>query len=63
MPPVLKTGQYQHLGPELTAAAMMESTTPAGVAGRETAPLLQVYGGPVTNVMFDDGVHILNNIC
>ena len=20
------------------------------------------YGGPVTNVVFDDGVHILNNI-
>ena len=60
---------------------MMESITLAGVAGRATAPLLQVYGGldpgsppahaeriaaeyggPVTNVVFDDGVHILNNI-
>jgi dienelactone hydrolase len=79
MPPLLKTGQYQHLGPE--PAAMMESITLAGVAGRATAPLLQVYGGldtgsppehgkriaaeyggPVTNVVFDDGVHILNNI-
>jgi dienelactone hydrolase len=79
MPPLLKTGQYQHLGPD--PAAMMESITLAGVASRATAPLLQVYGGldtssppehgqriaaeyggPVTNVVFDDGVHILNNI-
>ncbi|HEX3490598.1 MAG TPA: alpha/beta fold hydrolase [Streptosporangiaceae bacterium] len=79
MPPLLKTGQYQHLGPD--PAAMMESITLAGVAGRATVPLLQVYGGldtssppesarriaaeyggPVTNVVFDDGVHILNNI-
>jgi pimeloyl-ACP methyl ester carboxylesterase len=79
MPPLLKTGQYQHLGPD--PAGLMESITLAGVAGRATAPLLQVYGGldtnsppesarriaaeyggPVTNVVFDDGVHILNNI-
>ena len=79
MPPLLKTGQYQHLGPD--PAAMMESITLAGVASRANAPLLQVYGGldtgsppehgqriaaeyggPVTNVVFDDGVHILNNI-
>jgi dienelactone hydrolase len=79
MPPLLRTGQYQHLGPD--PAAMMQSITVAGAASRATAPLLQVYGGldpgsppehgeriaaeyggPVTNVVFDDGVHILNNI-
>jgi hypothetical protein len=42
MPPLLKTGQYQHLRPESAAAAMMEFTTLAGMAGRATAPLLQV---------------------
>ena len=43
-----KTGQYQHLGPD--PAAMMESITLAGVAGRATAPLLQVYGGLDTSL-------------
>ena len=60
---------------ELVIRAVIDS-----LAGRATAPLLQVYGGldtgspehgqriaaeyggPVTNVVFDDGVHILNNI-
>ena len=79
MEPLPKTGQYQHLGPD--PAAVMESITLAGVAGRATVPLLQVYGGldtasppaqaekvaaeyggPVTTLVFDDGVHILNNI-
>ena len=34
----------------------------AGLAGRAAGPLLQVYGVPVTNVVFDEGVHIPNNI-
>jgi 2,6-dihydroxypseudooxynicotine hydrolase len=79
MEPLSQAGQYQHLGPD--PAAVMESITLAGVAGRVTVPLLQVYGGldpasppaqgtqiareyggPVTDVVFDDGVHILNNV-
>jgi 2,6-dihydroxypseudooxynicotine hydrolase len=79
MEPLSQVGQYQHLGPD--PAAVMESITLAGVAGKATAPLLQVYGGldasspasqaekvageyggPVTTVVFDDGVHILNNV-
>ena len=55
--------------------------TLAGVAGRATVPLLQIYGGndpgsppahaeriaaeyggPVTTVVYPDGVHILNNL-
>jgi 2,6-dihydroxypseudooxynicotine hydrolase len=79
MEPLSKVGQYQHLGPD--PAAVMESITLAGVAGRATVPLLQVYGGldpasppsqagkvageyggPVSTVVFDDGVHILNNV-
>jgi Esterase FrsA-like len=40
MPPLLRTGQYQHLGPD--PAAMMQSITVAGAAGRAPAPLLQV---------------------
>jgi 2,6-dihydroxypseudooxynicotine hydrolase len=79
MEPLSQAGQYQHLGPD--PAAVMESITLAGAAGRATAPLLQVYGGldpasppeqgkriaaeyggPVTSVVFDDGVHILNNV-
>jgi dienelactone hydrolase len=74
-----RVGQYQHLGPD--PAAVMESITLAGVAGRATVPLLQVYGGldaasppaqaekvaaeyggPVTTLVFDDGVHIVNNV-
>lgn len=79
MEPLSRVGQYQHLGPD--PAAVMESITLAGAAGRATVPLLQVYGGldpasppsqadkvageyggPVTTVVFDDGVHILNNV-
>ncbi|HLI40927.1 MAG TPA: alpha/beta hydrolase [Streptosporangiaceae bacterium] len=79
MEPLSRAGQYQHLGPD--PAAVMESITLAGAAGRARVPLLQVYGGldtasppsqaekvaaeyggPVTTVVFDDGVHILNNV-
>ncbi len=43
MEPLSKAGQYQHLGPD--PAAVMESITLAGAAGRARVPLLQVYGG------------------
>jgi dienelactone hydrolase len=79
MEPLTRTGQYQHLGPD--PAAVMDSVTLAGAAGRAKVPLLQVYGGldresppshgdriaaeyggPVTTIVYPDGVHILNNV-
>ena len=79
MDDLTRPGQYQHHGPD--PAANMAAITLAGVAGRATVPLLQVYGGndpgsppshaeriaaeyggPVTTVVYPDGVHILNNL-
>jgi dienelactone hydrolase len=79
MDALTRPGQYQHHGPD--PAANMAAMTVAGVAGKATVPLLQVYGGddpgsppshaeriaaeyggPVTTVVYPDGVHILNNV-
>jgi dipeptidyl aminopeptidase/acylaminoacyl peptidase len=79
MDDLTRPGQYLHHGPD--PAASMAAITLAGMAGRATAPLLQVYGGndpgsppahaeriaaeyggPVTTVVYPDGVHILNNV-
>jgi dienelactone hydrolase len=79
MDALTRPGQYQHHGPD--PAANMAAMTLAGVAGKATVPLLQVYGGddpgsppehgeriaaeyggPVTTVVYPDGVHILNNL-
>ncbi|HEY5988654.1 MAG TPA: alpha/beta hydrolase [Streptosporangiaceae bacterium] len=79
MPPLLRPGQYTHLGRD--PAAAMEAITLAGVADKVTAPLLQVCGahdqqapswqakriaeevaGPVTTVVYPEGLHVLNNI-
>ena len=79
MDDLTRPGQYQHHGPD--PAANMAAITLAGVAGKATVPLLQVYGGddpgsppshaeqiaaeyggPVTTVVYPEGVHILNNV-
>jgi dipeptidyl aminopeptidase/acylaminoacyl peptidase len=79
MPPLLRPGQYTHLGRD--PAAAMEAITLAGMAEKVSVPLLQVYGGsdagaspwqahrvaeevtgPVTTVVYPEGVHILNNV-
>src|SRR6516164_2935410 len=79
MDALTRPGQYQHHGQD--PAANMAAMTLAGVAGRATVPLLQVYGGndpgsppehaeriaaeyagPVTTVVYPDGVHSLNNL-
>jgi 2,6-dihydroxypseudooxynicotine hydrolase len=43
MDDLTRPGQYQHHGPD--PAANMAAMTLAGVAGKATVPLLQVYGG------------------
>ncbi len=79
MDDLTRPGQYLHHGTD--PAANMAAMTLAGVAGKATVPLLQVYGGndpgsppshadriaaeyggPVTTVVYPDGVHILNNV-
>jgi dienelactone hydrolase len=79
MPPLLRPGQYTHLGRD--PAAAMEAITLAGVTEKVRVPLLQVHGGndawappwqahriggevsgPVTTVVYPEGVHVLNNL-
>lgn len=77
--PVSQRGLRHYMGDD--AAAVQDSMTMEGAAGRIRVPLLQVYGGldpasppeqayrvereaqgPTTTVVFEDGVHVCNNV-